>query len=145
MATCDYQQLLDESKCFGCLSSPQLLRIIAALLCDIKVDSGGGGPGTGLISAFDVYKVLNGVANTPVIISPFGLTFPVVKAIILADETNTEDMLIGGSLVATSGVPIKPGTSYNLDAEGKVFDLQDVWVTSTADFKFNVMYFAQPA
>lgn len=145
MATCDYQTLLDESKCFGCLSSPQLLRIIAALLCDINVASGGGGPGTGLVSAFDTYKVSNGIAGTPMIISPFGLTFPVVKAIILADSTNTADLLLGGSLVATAGVPIAAGDSYVLDAAGKVFDLQQVWLTSTQNFKFNVLYFAKPA
>ena len=45
MATCNVNELLENGKCFACLTPGQLDIIIAQLMCEIVVAGGGGGGG----------------------------------------------------------------------------------------------------
>lgn len=43
MAQCDPNMLIEESKCFQCLSDLEIRLVIIQLLCDIAAGGGGGG------------------------------------------------------------------------------------------------------
>jgi len=63
MANCNATTLLEEAKCFQCLSKKELQAVVAQLLCNISVD----GAGNATITTAQVWAAAGVPAHTPTV------------------------------------------------------------------------------